>query len=116
MLDGPINIDCFFAYVEKILVPILREGDTVILGNLSSHKNEEAARLIASVGARIMFLPPCSRSLNLIELTFAKFKELLRKAQARTVDAFWELIGRILNLFTSEECANYLRHCGYSPL
>jgi hypothetical protein len=28
VLDGPINAECFFAYVEQILVPVLREGDT----------------------------------------------------------------------------------------
>ena len=33
-------------------------------------------------------------------MAFAKFKELLRRAQARTVDALWELIGRTLTLFT----------------
>jgi hypothetical protein len=41
VLDGPINAECFLAYVEQILVPVLRQGDTVILDNLSSHKNEE---------------------------------------------------------------------------
>lgn len=116
VLDGPINAACFFAYVEQILVPVLRQGDTVILDNLSSHKNEEAARLIAGAGARLLFLPPYSPDLNPIEMAFAKFKELLRQAQARTVDALWDLIGRTLNLFTPEECANYLRHCGYNPL
>ena len=35
----------------------------------------------------------------------AKLKELLRQAQARTVDTLWDLIGRTLNLFTPEECA-----------
>ncbi len=49
-------------------------------------------------------------------MAFAKFKELMRQAQARTVDALWDLIGRTLNLFTPEECANYIRHCGYNPL
>jgi putative transposase len=116
VLDGPINAECFFAYVEQILVPALREGDTVILDNLSSHKNEQAAHLIASVGARLLFLPPYSPDLNPIEMAFAKFKELLRQAQARTVDALWDLIGHTLNLFTPEECANYIRHCGYNPL
>src|SRR6201995_2902825 len=53
VLDGPINAECFFAYVEQILVPGLRKGDGVILENLSSHKNEEAERLIASAGARL---------------------------------------------------------------
>ena len=116
VLDGPINAECFLAYVEQILAPVLREGDTVILDNLSSHKNEEAARLIAAAGARLLFLPPYSPDLNPIEMAFAKLKELLRQAQARTVDALWDLIGRSLKLFTPDECANYLRHCGYNPL
>jgi hypothetical protein len=75
-----------------------------------------AARLIAGAGARLLFLPPYSPDLNPIEMAFAKFKELLRQAQARTVDALWDLIGRTLNLFTPEECGNYIRHCGYNPL
>src|SRR6185312_2911243 len=66
--EGPINAECFFTYVEQILVPVLRQGDTVILDNLSSHKNEEAARLIAGAGARLLFLPPYSPDLNPIEL------------------------------------------------
>lgn len=116
VLDGPINAECFLAYVEQVLIPVLREGDTVILDNLSSHKDDEAARLIAAAGARLLFLPPYSPDLNPIEMAFAKLKELLRQAQARTVDTLWHLIGRFLNHFTPEECANYLRHCGYSPL
>jgi len=55
VLDGPINAECFYAYVEQILVPVLRKGDTVILDTLSSHKNEEAARLIADAGAHLLF-------------------------------------------------------------
>ena len=115
VLDGPINAECFLAYVEQILVPVLRPGDTVILDNLSSHKSDAAARLIAAAGARLLFLPPYSHDLNPIEMAFAKFKELLRQAQARTVDALWDLIGRNLSRFTAEECTNYVRHCGYNP-
>ncbi len=116
VLDGPINAACFLAYVKQILIPVLREGDTVILDNLSSHKDDKAARHIATAGARMLFLPPYSPDLNPIEMAFAKLKELLRQAQARTIDALWDLIGRTLNLFTAEECANYLRPCGYNPL
>jgi transposase len=79
VLDGPINAECFLAYVEQLLVPVLRQGDMVILDNLSSHKNEEAARLIASAAARLLFLPPYSPNLNPIEMAFAKLKELLRQ-------------------------------------
>jgi len=82
VLDGPINGECSLAYVERVL-PELHEGDTVILDNLSSHKSDQAARLIVGAGARLLFLPPYSPDFNPIELAFAKFKDLLRHAQAR---------------------------------
>jgi transposase len=116
VLDGPINADCFRAYVEHVLVPELRPGDTVILDNLSSHKNQDAARLIAGAGARLLFLPPYSPDLNPIEMMFAKFKALLRQAEARTVAALWRLIGRLLHQITPAECANYIQHCGYTSV
>jgi transposase len=114
VLDGPINGECFLAYVEHVLVPELRPGDIVILDNLSSHKNQAAARAVAEAGARLLFLPPYSPDLNPIEMMFAKFKELLRRAEARTVEALWSAIGRLLDQITPAECANYLRHCGYA--
>jgi transposase len=87
----------------------------VILDNLSSHKGEDAARLITDAGARLLFLPPYSPDLNPIEMAFAKLKEILRQAEARTVDALWDLIGGVLSNFTPGECAACIRHCGYYP-
>ncbi len=40
-------------------------------------------------------------------------KTLLRKTQARTVEALWTTIGALLDQFSSGECKNYIRHCGY---
>jgi hypothetical protein len=72
---------------------------------------EYPMRLIGGAGARLLFLSQHSSELNPIELAFTKLKELLRKAQARTVDALWDLIDRTLKLFTPEECADYVCHC-----
>ena len=116
VIDHPMNRETFDTYVETQLAPTLRKGDVVILDNLASHKSAKAEAILRQRGAWFLFLPPYSPDLNPIEMAFAKFKELLRQAQARTVDALWELIGRTLNLFTPEECENYIRHCGYNPL
>jgi transposase len=43
----------------------------------------------------------------------AKLKALLRKAAARTRDALWSTIGRLLETVPENECPNYLSHCGY---
>lgn len=114
VFDGPINGECFRAYVEQQLVPVLKPGDIVILDNLGSHKSAALRHLIRTAGARLWYLPPYSPDLNPIEQAFAKLKALLRKAGERTVDGLWSFLGRALDLFGAAECRNYIRHCGYT--
>jgi len=40
-------------------------------------------------------------------------KALLRKAAARTLDDLWRAVGNICDLFTPNECWNYLKAAGY---
>jgi len=115
LLEGPIDGESFRTYVERRLVPTLREGDIVIMDNLGSHKGKAVRELIRSAGAKLFFLPKYSPDLNPIEQVFAKLKHLLRKAAARTIEAICTAIGEILGTFTSEECANYFRNSGYQP-
>ena len=103
----------FRAYVEQFLAPALAPGDVVVLDNLAAHKVDGVRQAIAAAGATILYLPPYSPDLNPIEQLFAKLKALLRKAAARTKDALWQTIGRLLDTCPPAECANYLRHCGY---
>jgi transposase len=113
VMDGPINGESFRAYVEQILVPTLKPGDIVVLDNLGSHKGEGIRSLIRKAGARLAFLPPYSPDLNPIEQVFAKLKTLLRRAEARTIEAVGNRIGELLHAFTTTECANYFRNAGY---
>ena len=93
LLEGPIDGESFRTYVEKVLVPTLREGDIVIMDKLGSHKGKAVRQFIRSAGA--------------------KLKHLLRKAAARTVEAVCAAIGELLGAFTATECANYFRNSGY---
>lgn len=113
VLNGPINRHAFEIYVEKVLAPDLRPGDIVIMDNLSSHKGGRVRALIDAVGAKLLYLPPYSPDFNPIENAFAKLKALLRKAAERTIDGLWIAIGRLLDLFTPRECANYFAAAGY---
>ena len=115
VLDGPINGEWFLAYVEQVLVPTLSPGDVVVMDNLGSHKGKAVRRAIRRAGAHLIFLPPYSPDLNPIEQVFAKLKTLLRKAAERTVEATWRRIGKLLDHFSAEECANYLVNSGYAP-
>ena len=113
LLEGPIDGESFRTYVEKVLLPTLREGDIVIMDNLGSHKGKAVRALIRSAGAKLFFLPKYSPDLNPIEQVFAKLKHLLRKAAARTVEAICIAVGQLLGTFSAEECANYFSNSGY---
>lgn len=87
VLDGPIYRDAYETLLEKVLVPELRPGDTVVMDNLSSHKRSKVRQMIESAGVDLCYLPPCSPHFNPIEMAFAKLQALLRKASGRTLDA-----------------------------
>jgi transposase len=116
VIDGPINGVTFRAYVEQVLVPTLKPGDIVVMDNLGSHKGAAVRAAIRAAGARRFFLPPYSPDLNPIEQVFAKLKHLLRKAQARTVNATWQHIGSLIDRFPPAECANYFRNAGHASI
>jgi transposase len=113
LLEGAMDGAAFDTYVRTQLAPTLQPGDVVILDNLNVHKSPRAAAALAERGAWFLFLPKYSPDLNPIEMAFAKLKTLLRKAKARTYDALWRAIGEICDLFSPEECWNYLKDLGY---
>ena len=113
-VDGSMNGDLFVAYVEQVLLPVLRVGDVVVLDNLAAHKRAEARELIEGAGCALIFLPPYSPEYNPIEMAFSKLKALLRKAKKRTVDDLRAFLFEALDAFEPQECANFFAHCGYS--
>ncbi len=112
VFDGPINGQCFQAYVEQMLVPTLKPGDIVVMDNLGSHKSAAVRNAIRAAGARLWFPPPYSPDLNPIEQAFAKIKHWMRMGQKRTAEETWRAIGRLVKTIKPQECANYLANAG----
>jgi transposase len=113
VIDAPMNQRIFEIYVQTQLAPTLNKGDVVIMDNLAAHKSKAAEKAIRARGAWILFLPPYSPDLNPIEMAFAKLKTLLRAKAVRTIDALWQEIGHICDLFEPAECQNYFTAAGY---
>lgn len=113
LIDGPINGDSFKAYVEQVLAPVIRPGDMVVLDNLSSHKTAMVRKTLEDYGIRTRYLPPYSPDLNPIENAFSKLKGLVKSAGQRTIAGLWDVVGQLIDQFSSEECSNYFSHCGY---
>jgi transposase len=113
VIDGAVDRLAFETYVEKILVPELREDDVVIMDNLPAHKGPSVRQLIEAAGANLLYLPPYSPDFNPIENAFAKLKALLRKAAERTVEGLWSAIAKLIDLVTPQECQNLFAAAGY---
>lgn len=111
--DGATNTSCFETYVAQCLVPSLKSGDIVVMDNLSCHKTDEVARLIAGAGAEVRYLPAYSPDLNPIEEMFSKLKEFLRSAEARTVDDLIDAMGDALRSVTPGNILGWFDHSGY---
>ena len=116
VLEGATDRLAFEAYIEKVLSPHLKIGQTVIMDNLSAHKSLKVRQLIEAKGCKGLFLPAYSPDLSPIELAFSKFKIHLRKVGARNREALESAIGHCVELITPQDALGYFRHCGYSSL
>jgi hypothetical protein len=82
-LEGATTKEVFESYIEQVLAPTLREGQLVVMDNLSSHEGERVKELIErSSGCELIYLLPYSPDFNPIEQAFSKIKNLLREARA----------------------------------
>lgn len=113
VVDGAMTGEIFLSYVRKELVPTLHPGDVVVMDNLAAHKVAGVRETIEAAGATVAYLPPYSPDFNPIELLFSKLKSLLRRDAARTVQELWDLLGKLVPVFTPHECTRYFKHCGY---
>ena len=116
LLDGPMNGQSFRAYVEQMLAPTLKPGDSVVMDNVRMHKVPGVREAIEARGASVPPFPPYSPDLNPIEQTFAKLKHWMRMAQKRTVDDVWRHIGSLVTTIGSRECAAYFANAGYASV
>ena len=115
-VEGSTTARVFETYVEKVLAPSLKESQTVVMDNLSAHKPKRIRELIEQRGCELVYLPSYSPDYNPIEEAFAKIKNLLRKAAARSKETLIEAIGAALKAVTADDIRGFFEHAGYHPM
>jgi len=114
VFEGSLNGDIFREYIAKCLAPTLKEGDIVIMDNLSSHKVAGVIDPIIAAGAKVLYLPPYSPDFNPIEMMWSKMKAYLRKTKARTKVLLEVAIAEALNSITVSDILAWFAENGYS--
>jgi transposase len=114
-VEGATTALVFEAYVEQVLAPSLCPGQVVVMDNLGAHRPKRVRELIEERGCELVYLPAYSPDYNPIEEAFAKIKNLLRKAAARTKEALIEAIGTALSAISAQDARGFFEHAGYQP-
>lgn len=109
-MDGP----AFATYIKEVLIQEIEPGTVVVLGNLATHYNKEAAAALNGHAGCFFYLPPCSPYLNPIEMAFSKLKAHLRRIGARSSTSVFNGLREICNIYEPTECWNYFKASVYS--
>ena len=109
-IEEATDREIFLAYIEQVLCPALQPGDVVVMDNLSSHKVNGVRERIQQAGAEVLYLPPYSPDPNPIEKAWAKLKQWLRSAKARTQEALDQAIADGPQLITAANAQAWFRH------
>jgi transposase len=76
---GSMDSALFETWFETRLLPALPKNTTIVMDNASFHRKSRLIPLAELAGHTILFLPPYSPELNLIENFWAWLKTRLRK-------------------------------------
>ncbi len=112
--DGATDTPMFTAFIERFLLKKLEPQQIVIMDNLQAHKSPTVDRLVESVGARVMRLPPYSPDYNPIEMAISKMKSVLRREAKRSIDDLYAGLGNAIEAIQPSDAVAMMRHCGYT--
>ena len=112
-VEGTTDHEVFEAYVEQVLAPTLCIGQLMVMDNLSAHKGHKVKELIEKRRCELLYLPPYSPDLNVIEEAFSKIKGILRKAEARTREALVGAMDAAISAVTARDARGFFKRCGY---
>lgn len=113
-IDAPTCGDVFAAFVTAQLVPQLRPGDIVVMDNLGAHKRPDILAAIRAAQAEVLFLPPYSPEYNPIEQAWAKLKDIVRRLQTLTREAFDTAVAAAMDAISLDDIRAWTGHAGYN--
>ena len=116
-----VDSTVFFNFVRGSLIPNMlpfngsNPRSVAILDNCSIHHVESVREIFRQAGVLLFYLPAYSPDLNPTELAFSKVKYYLREHDelAQITPNPIPLITAAFDTITTEDCTNWITHCGY---
>ena len=113
---GSLSADVFMTYLKGFVLPILTDGQTIIMDNHPVHRAKNVLKYLIENTLKFLYLPPYSPDLNPIEEAFSKFKQSIKKKKARTLDSLIIVMDDALKTMTRSDSFGYFKHAGQFSL
>jgi transposase len=113
LMPGATDGEVFRTFVERVLLPELKRGDSVVWDNLAAHKVAGIAAALQVAGVSLYYLPPYSPDYNPMEEAWSKIKTLLRAVGARTRAHLQRALEGALAQISAQDSRAWFKHCGY---
>ena len=113
-VDGGITGEVFTVFLEKVLCPVLKVGQIVLMDNSPAHIVKKVKELIEGRGAKLIYLPPYSPEFNPIEHCWSKVKSHLRRLEPWDKEKLNSSVRKALKAVTTNDARAWFEHCGYS--
>jgi transposase len=78
VFEGSCDRIVFEFFLQKVLSPILKKNQIIIMDNASFHKGGRIEQIINAAGCQLLYLPPYSPDLNPIEHHWWPIKNNIR--------------------------------------
>ena len=100
LFEGYCNAEIYATYLEKVLIPVLKPGQILIIDNASFHKSKKITNLVEQAQCKILFLPPYSPDFNPIEHFWSSLKNKIRTLVSSVHD-FYDAAVQVLSITCS---------------
>ena len=89
-----VNKGSFEEFIRNYIIPLATKPYTLIMDNLSIHKNKACLELLKKHQIEVIFQPPYSPEYNPIEFVWGWVKKSLRRGIERNID---DLVQQFMN-------------------
>lgn len=108
-IEAATDAEIFLASLDHVLCPQLQPGQVVIMDNLSSHKVAGVRERIEGTGGIVALPTALLAGPKPIEKAWAKLKQQLRAAKARTATALEQSIAELIPTLRPQHAAAWFR-------
>jgi transposase len=107
---GSLTAKLFVLYLETSVLPILEDGQTLIMDRHPVHRAKIVQSYLKENNIKFLYLPAYSPELNPIEEAFSKIKQYIKKQKARTVDGLLNVLKKAFDIITINDVKGYFNH------